>query len=73
MLPGLTVGYWFSESLSKIASRIGWALHINHFTASIERISYARVYIDVDASEPLIDSVEMVNPTGIFYQPIAYD
>ncbi|KAM3287499.1 hypothetical protein P3S67_020929 [Capsicum chacoense] len=69
-LPGLHVGYWSGDALSKIASEIGRPLHTDHYTISMERISYARVCVEVDATQPLIESVEIVNPTGTFHQPI---
>lgn len=70
---GLFVGYWFGDSLSKIASRIGRPLQIDYFTASMERIYYARVCVEVDESQPLIDFIEMVTPNGTFQQPTEYD
>lgn len=39
----------------------------------MERIVYARVCVEVDAFQPLINSVEMVTPTDMFHQPIEYD
>ncbi|KAM3342483.1 hypothetical protein P3S68_027449 [Capsicum galapagoense] len=72
-LPGLPVGYWSGDALSKIASEIGPPLHTDHYTASMERISYAHVCVEVDATQSLIESIEMVTSTGTFHQPIEYD
>lgn len=58
--PGLLVGYWSSEVLSKVASAIGKPLYTDSFTASMARISYARVLVETDVSQPLLDSIEMV-------------
>lgn len=37
------------------------------------RISYARVLIEIDVSQPLPESIVINTPTGSFDQPIAYD
>lgn len=59
--------YWSGDALSKIVSEIGRPLRTDHYTASMERISYARVGVKVYASQPLIESIEMVTPSGTFY------
>lgn len=55
--PGLAVGYWSAEALSKVASAVGRPLYMDSFTANAEKISYARVLVEVDVSQPLLDSV----------------
>lgn len=72
-LPRLPVGYWSSEALSKIASGIIRPLHTDHYTASMEYIFYARLCVEMDASKPLISSVEMLTTIGIFHHSIEYD
>lgn len=70
---GLPVGYWSGEALSKMATAIGKPLYTDNFTASIERISYARILVETDVSQPLIDSIEIVTPSGTFQQPVEYE
>ncbi|KAH0689114.1 hypothetical protein KY289_016472 [Solanum tuberosum] len=53
--PGLPVGYWSVEALSKVASAVGRLIHIDRFTENAERISYARILIEVDVSQPLTE------------------
>ncbi|KAM3281871.1 hypothetical protein P3S67_027518 [Capsicum chacoense] len=67
VLLGLPIGYWSGDALSKTESEIGRLLHTDHYTASMERISYARVCVEVDATQALIESTEMVTPTGTFH------
>ncbi|KAK6773972.1 hypothetical protein RDI58_029211 [Solanum bulbocastanum] len=49
--PSLPVGYWSVQALSKVASAIGIPLYTNGFTTNAEKISYARVLIEVDISK----------------------
>ncbi|GAB2268465.1 hypothetical protein Dimus_038720 [Dionaea muscipula] len=44
--------YWTAAGLSRIASVIGRPLHLDRYTATRERLSYARVCIEVDAAGP---------------------
>ncbi|WMV58357.1 hypothetical protein MTR67_051742 [Solanum verrucosum] len=43
--PRLPVGYWCSEVLSKVASAIGKPLYTDRFTATMAKISYAKVLV----------------------------
>ncbi|XP_060183304.1 uncharacterized protein LOC132613295 [Lycium barbarum] len=43
VFPGLPVGYWSIESLSKVASAIGRPRYTDTFTAKMEKIAYARI------------------------------
>lgn len=71
--PGLPVGYWSCEALSKVASAIGKPKHTDQFTATMERISYARVLIETDVAQPLLDVIEMITPTGVSQQSVEYE
>lgn len=64
--PGLPVGYWSCETLSKIESATGKSKHTDQFTATMERISYARVLVETDVAQPLIEVIEMITPTVVF-------
>ncbi|OIT24741.1 hypothetical protein A4A49_36675 [Nicotiana attenuata] len=71
--PGLPVGYWSSEALGKLASGIGKPLYTDKTTADMERISYARVLIEVDVAQPLPECIEIDMPFGTFQQQVTYD
>lgn len=71
--PGLPVGYWSVEALSKVASAVGKPIHTDNFTANADRISYARILVEVDVSQPLPDMMVIETPSGPRDQPIDYD
>ncbi|KAM3221708.1 hypothetical protein P3L10_020978 [Capsicum annuum] len=64
-LLGLPVGYWSIEALGKVASAIGKPLYTDKYTADMNRISYARVLVEVDISQPLVENIEIEAPCGI--------
>ncbi|XP_019235531.1 PREDICTED: uncharacterized protein LOC109215869 [Nicotiana attenuata] len=71
--PGLPVGYWSPEALGKLASGIGKPLYTDETTVDMERISYARVLIEVDVAQPLPECIELDTPFGTFQQQVTYD
>lgn len=71
--PRLSVGYWSVTALSKVASAIGIPLVTGGFTAKAEKISYARVLIEVDISKVLPDTIVVETPSGPWNQPIEYE
>ncbi|XP_019263108.1 PREDICTED: uncharacterized protein LOC109240883 [Nicotiana attenuata] len=71
--PGLPVGFWSTEALSKMASAIGKPLYTDKFTAHFEKISYARILVEIDAAYPLPDQIEIETPYGPKIQAIEYD
>ncbi|XP_019250988.1 PREDICTED: uncharacterized protein LOC109229896 [Nicotiana attenuata] len=71
--PGLPVGFWSTEALSKMASAIGKPLYTDKFTAHFEKISYARILVETDAAYPLPDQIEIETPCGPKVQAIEYD
>lgn len=71
--PSLLVGYWFEKALSKVSNAIGVPLYINGFIATAEKISYARVLIEVDISKDLLNDVVVEIPYGPWTQNIEYE
>jgi len=67
-LPDLPLDCWNARALSKIASRVGKPITTDKLTHSKERLSFARVLVEVDASKELVNSVEMRLPTGDLYE-----
>ena len=67
-LPGLPLDCWNVRALSKIVSRIGKPITTDRLTHTKERLSFARVLVEVDASKELVTSVEMKLPTGDVYK-----
>uniref|UniRef100_M1AYJ1 Endonuclease/exonuclease/phosphatase n=1 Tax=Solanum tuberosum TaxID=4113 RepID=M1AYJ1_SOLTU len=64
MFPGSPVGYWPAETLTKVASAVERPLHTDNVTGNADKISYARVLIEVDVSQPLIELVLLETPSG---------
>ena len=56
--------YWSHEGLSYIASMIGKPIQADKMTASRRCITYARICIEVDASEDWITSFELEDVNG---------
>ncbi|XP_060216347.1 uncharacterized protein LOC132643842 [Lycium barbarum] len=72
--PGLTVQCWAEENLGRIASCIGTPLCTDKLTAQYEKISHARVLIEMDITQTLPDVVNIETPEeGIWEQEIDYD
>ncbi|KAH0764714.1 hypothetical protein KY285_000585 [Solanum tuberosum] len=63
---GLPVGYWSIESLSEITSAAGRPMHTDLVTANVEKISYARILIEVDVSQPLTEVISIETPSGLW-------
>ncbi|KAG5629694.1 hypothetical protein H5410_001411 [Solanum commersonii] len=70
---GLPVGYWSIESLSEIASAVGRPMHTDLVTANVEKISYARILIEVDVSQPLTEVISIETPSGLWEQQFEYE
>ncbi|XP_070008836.1 uncharacterized protein At4g02000-like [Nicotiana sylvestris] len=71
--PGLPLGFWSTEALSKLASVVGKPLYTDKITAEMEKVSYARVLVETDISQPLPDSFEMQTKWGVIIQQIEYE
>ncbi|KAH0670701.1 hypothetical protein KY290_026098 [Solanum tuberosum] len=71
--PKLPVGYWSVEAFSKVASAVGNRLHTDNFTANAEKISYDRILIEVDVSQPFPDCIAIETPSGPWTQPVEYE
>ncbi|CAK8532594.1 unnamed protein product [Lathyrus sativus] len=73
-LPQLPLHLWGGKSLSKIGSAIGKPLVTDECTANKFRVSYARLLIEVDITQPLIDEIAIRNVEGdIIMQPVKYE
>ncbi|XP_052190577.1 uncharacterized protein LOC127800160 [Diospyros lotus] len=73
-LPGLPIQCWHPVALGKIVSKVGKPITTDKMTATLERVSFARVLVEVDASKDLIRNVRIKLPTGKFRdQLVAYE
>ncbi|XP_020258991.1 uncharacterized protein LOC109835426 [Asparagus officinalis] len=74
--PNLRLNLWSSTGISKIASLIGCPIATDKLTASRQRLSYARVLLEVDLpfKEPLLDQIEIQGPDGkSYHQKVVYE
>ncbi|KAK4380970.1 hypothetical protein Sango_3012800 [Sesamum angolense] len=73
-LPSLPLECWHPNALGKIGSRLGTPIAMDSLTMRMERVSYARILVEVDASKALVDHVEFKLPNGVTRrQPIVYE
>ncbi|XP_020245418.1 uncharacterized protein LOC109823554 [Asparagus officinalis] len=74
--PRLKLNLWSSTRISKIASLIGKPITTDKLTATRQRLSYARVLVEVKLpfKEPLPDSLKIEGPDGKSYmQQVLYE
>ncbi|XP_049360657.1 uncharacterized protein LOC125825359 [Solanum verrucosum] len=73
-LPDLPLNWWSVSTLSKIGSGLGTPLYADACTTNIDRISYARILVEMDAAKPLPEAIKIGDPKGkIIDQKIVYD
>ncbi|KAL0305150.1 UNVERIFIED_CONTAM: hypothetical protein Scaly_2995600 [Sesamum calycinum] len=73
-LLSLPLECWHPNALGKIGSRLGTPIAMDSVTMKIERVSYARILFEVDASKKLVDHVEFILPNGVIRkQPVVYE
>ncbi|KAK4397732.1 hypothetical protein Sango_1248700 [Sesamum angolense] len=73
-LPSLPLECWHPNALGKIGSRLGTPIAMDSLMMKMERVSYARILVEVDASKKLVDHVEFILPNGVVRkQPIVYE
>ncbi|KAK4394385.1 hypothetical protein Sango_1909300 [Sesamum angolense] len=65
VLPSLPLECWHPNALGKIGSRLGTPIAMDSLTMRMERVSYARILVKVDASKTLVDHVEFKLPNGV--------
>lgn len=73
-LLGLPFQYWSAENLSIIGSVLGKPLYTNQYTKSWERLSCARLCIEINADEPLRETINIHTNKGERHtQRVVYD
>lgn len=72
--PNLPLHCWGSDSLSRISSLLGVPLCADECTTKQERVSFARVLIEMDITTVLPDHVWIEDARGVvFKQAVVYD
>ncbi|KAL0386530.1 UNVERIFIED_CONTAM: hypothetical protein Slati_4596900 [Sesamum latifolium] len=73
-LPSLPLECWNPNALGKIGSKLGTPIAMDSLTLKMERLSYARILVEVDASKKLVEEVEFILPNGVQRkQPVVYE
>ncbi|XP_043696883.1 uncharacterized protein LOC122647587 [Telopea speciosissima] len=73
-LPNLPFHFWSSEALSSIGSVIRKPIMTDKMTRSMERLSYARMCVEVSADNDLPSSIPVYGDEGFaFNQFVVYD
>jgi hypothetical protein len=62
--PNLPLKCWTPRCLSKLASVLGMALQCDKLTATKERVSYARMLVEIDLLAGLRSSINVTLPNG---------
>ncbi|KAK4415523.1 hypothetical protein Salat_2659700 [Sesamum alatum] len=74
ILPSLPLECWHPNTLGKIESRLGTPIAMDSLTMLMERVSYACILVEVDASKKLVDQVKFILPNGVARkQPVVYE
>lgn len=73
-LPGLCLNLWNDRCLSKIASMVGRPISTDKLNATKDRLSYARVLMEVTMPNVLAKTIEIRKPRGrTRKQPVVYE
>lgn len=72
--PNLPLQCWSPLCLSKLASVLGKPVHSDTPTASMTRLSYARVLVEIDLLADLPTSINLILPNGMpLSQQVMYE
>ncbi|KAJ6814401.1 uncharacterized protein M6B38_139920 [Iris pallida] len=65
---------WCSSAIMKLASGVGKPLRADPLTAWKERLSYARIFLEISATDVLVEELEIELPSGkMFFQKVEYE
>lgn len=72
-LPNLSLDCWSGDSLSRIGSVLGKPLCADECTTEQKRVSYARLFVEVDITQPLVYKVQVEGEAGMIEQQVYYE
>uniref|UniRef100_A0A0V0H2Y5 Putative ovule protein n=1 Tax=Solanum chacoense TaxID=4108 RepID=A0A0V0H2Y5_SOLCH len=73
-LPNLPLNCWGMDSLSRFGSALGVPLYADECTTNIERISYARLLVEMDVTRKLPEKLKVLDLNGkLLEQAVEYD
>ncbi|XP_019246473.1 PREDICTED: uncharacterized protein LOC109226128 [Nicotiana attenuata] len=65
-LPNLPLNCWGMDSLSRIGSGLGIPMYADECTTKVERISYARILVEMDITKPLPTKIIVKDPSVVY-------
>ncbi|XP_075079903.1 uncharacterized protein LOC142165191 [Nicotiana tabacum] len=71
-LPGLPIQCWVEENLGRIASLLGKPICTDRLTAKCERVSYARILVEMDITQLFPDEVCVEIPDRSWMQRVEF-
>lgn len=71
-LPNLPLNCWSGDSLSRIGSVIGKPICADECTSQQNRVSYARLLIEIDITKPLVYKIPIEGENGMVLQQQVY-
>lgn len=71
-LPKLPLNCWSGDSLSRIGSVLGKPICADECTSKQQRISYARLLVEVDVTKPLLYKVQIEGENGMMVEQKVY-
>ncbi|KAH0665545.1 uncharacterized protein [Solanum tuberosum] len=72
--PNLPLNCWSMDSLSRISSGLGVPLYADECTTKVERITFARVLVEMDVARELPKKLKVEDPNGrVFEQEVKYE
>lgn len=73
-LPGLPIDLWNAKALGRICSMVGDPICTDAMTSKKERLSYARVLVNVDLEKDLVKEIRINLPNGkVRSQYVSYE
>ncbi|OIT21754.1 hypothetical protein A4A49_33236 [Nicotiana attenuata] len=72
-LPGLPIQCWAEENLGRIASLLGKPICTDRLTAECERVSYARILVEMDITQPMPDEIFVETPNRSWMQRVEFE
>ncbi|XP_070045916.1 uncharacterized protein LOC142164083 [Nicotiana tabacum] len=68
VVKGLPIQCWIEKKLGRIASLLGKPICTDKLTVRCERISYARVLIEMDITQPFPDELSIEKADGSIWE-----
>ncbi|XP_021759465.1 uncharacterized protein LOC110724351 [Chenopodium quinoa] len=73
-LPRLDLKFWGQSSLMNLAGAVGKPVQIDRATATKELMAYARIMVQINVNEEMIEEIEFLDENGkVMHQKVIYE